>query len=529
MKRIHLTKRQAWIPGIILALILILVVVPYFISSDALRRYAEHQMNSRLKGYTVSIKDAHFHPLSFALDLNGLTLVQNANPNPPVANIRRLHASVYWRELLTGHVVGDFLMDHPKIYINLKNIRKEEESNVPLKNKGWQDALQSVYPLKINVFRINDGELTYIDQGPYEPLKVSRINIYSTNIRNIHYPENVYPSPFRMEARIFEKGKVVLNGHMNFLAKPHVGFKGDLDIANVDLSYFKPITSRENVSVRKGTLSANGDMEYAPDGTTAMHFKDLKITGVDMDYIHMPQTVTKEKERVHEAAQTTKELSNEPSAKIRVDLMRIEGTLGYENRTVNLNYRLFFNPLEVTLENFSNQFSEGAAKLEIKGKFMGTGDTVITGTFRPETKNPDFDVNIAIENTQMPSMSDLFRAYGNFDIKSGLFSFYSEVKVKNNMVTGYVKPLFKNMKVYDRSQYKKEEGVLHKAYVGLINGASKLLKNRPNREVVTKTDISGPIENPKTSTGQVILNLIRNAFIKAILPGFEKEVGQSNK
>jgi len=160
---------------------------------------------------------------------------------------------------------------------------------------------------------------------------------------------------------------------------------------------------------------------------------------------------------------------------------------------------------------------------------MGTGDTVITGTFRPETKNPDFDVNIAIENTQMPSMSDLFRAYGNFDIKSGLFSFYSEVRVKNNMVTGYVKPLFENMKVYDRSQYKKEEGVLHKAYVGLINGASKLLKNRPNREVATKTDISGPIENPKTSTGQVILNLIRNAFIKAILPGFEKEVGQSNK
>jgi hypothetical protein len=241
----------------------------------------------------------------------------------------------------------------------------------------------------------------------------------------------------------------------------------------------------------------------------------------------MPQTVTKEKERVHEAAQTTKEMSNEPSSKIRVDQMKIEGTLEYENRTSNPNYRLFFDPLEITLKNFSNQLSEGPAKLEIRGQFMGTGNTVITGTFRPETKNPDFYVNIAIENTQMPQMSDLFRAYGNFDIKSGLFSFYSEARVKNNMVTGYVKPLFKDMKVYDRSQYK-EKKVSHKVYVGLINVASKLLKNRPNREVATKTDISGPIENPKTSIGQVILNLIRNAFIKAILPGFEREVNQSN-
>jgi hypothetical protein len=530
MKRIsfHLSRRRAWILGSVSVLILILVVLPYFISSDMLRRYAEHQINSRLKGYTVSIKHAHFHPLSFALDLNDVTLVQDANPNPPVANIAGLHASVQWGELLSGHVVGDFLIDRPKIYINLKNIRKEQESKIALKNKGWQDALQSVYPLKINVFRVNAGELTYIDQGPYKPLKVSKINIYSTNIRNIHYPENVYPSSFRMEARIFEKGKLGLDGHANFLAKPHVGFKGDLDLANIDLSYFKPITNRENVSVQEGILSAKGDMEYAPDGTTATHFKDLRIGGVDVNYVHMPQTVTKEKERIHEAAQTTRELSNKPSSKIRVDLMKIEGTLGYENRTSNPNYRLFFDHFEATLKNFSNQFSEGAAKLEIKGQFMGTGNTVMTGTFRPETKNPDFDINIAIENTQMPPMSDLFRAYGNFDIKSGLFSFYSEVRVKNNMVTGYVKPLFKDMNVYDRSQYK-DKKVFHKLYVGLVNGASKLLKNRPNQEVATKTNISGPIESPKTDTTQIILNLIRNAFIRSILPGFEKEVGQSSR
>jgi hypothetical protein len=526
MKRIpfHLSRRWAWILGGVFFLILIvLVVLPYFISSDVLRRYAEHQMNSRLKGYTVSIKYAYFHPIGLALELDALTVVQDANPDPPVANIRGLHASVYWRDLLTGHVVGEFLIDRPKIYVNLKNIRKEQESKVPLKNKGWQDALQSVYPLKINVFKVNDGELTYVDQSSFKPLKVSGINIYSTNIQNIHYPDDVYPSSFSMEGRVFEKGKLSLDGHANFLAKPHVGFKGALGLADIDLSYFKPITNRENISVQKGTFSAKGEMEYASDDTKTIHFKELRIADMDVDYIHLPQTAAEEKERIHETVQTAKELSNKPSSKIRVDLMRIEGTLGYEDRTRNPNYRLFFDQFEGTLKNFSNQFSEGEAKLEMKGKFMGTGDTVITGTFRPETKSPDFEVNVAIENTQMPPMSDLFRAYGNFDIKAGLFSFYSELRIKNNTITGYVKPLFKDMKVYDRRQYK-EKNVFHKLYVGLVGGISKLLENRAHDEVATKTNISGPLENPKTSTAQIILNLITNAFIKSILPGFEKEV-----
>lgn len=156
---------------------------------------------------------------------------------------------------------------------------------------------------------------------------------------------------------------------------------------------------------------------------------------------------------------------------------------------------------------------------------MGTGDTVVTGTFRPYTKDPDFDLNIAIKDTQMPAMSDLFRSYGNFDIKEGLFSFYSELEIKDGRINGYVKPLFKNMKIYDRREYR-DKGLFHKLYIGLVGGLAELLEDRSREVVATKTDISGPIEKPETSTLQVIFNLIKNAFIKSILPGFEKEAAK---
>jgi len=152
------------------------------------------------------------------------------------------------------------------------------------------------------------------------------------------------------------------------------------------------------------------------------------------------------------------------------------------------------------------------------GKFMGTGKTVITGVFRPEKKGPDFDLEVSIENTVMKSMGDLFSAYGNFAVEGGLFSFYSELKVEEDRINGYVKPMFQDMKVTD-SRSKEEKSIFHKLYVGIVRGIKELLEN-PQERVATQADISGPIEDPRASTWQIIQRLVQNAFFKSILPGF---------
>ena len=510
----------------IVAIILIVGGLSYFVSNEVLRRYLEHQMNNNLKGYRVQVGRAYFHPLAFALDLGPLTLTQEANPNLPVADIGRLKASVHWRALLKGHLVGDLLIHRPKLHVNLTNIRKEAESKVPLKDKGWQQAVESIYPLKINVFKINDGDVTYVDEGPYKPLRLSRVFIEASNIRNIRSPENIYPSTIHLEATIFDQGRITLDGRANFLQEPHLGLKANVDVANMDLSYFAPITSRGNISVHKGTLSTKGALEYTPF-ITEVNLKNLDIWGVDIDYLHLPQTGEAERQRVKEATRAAGELSNESTTKIRAEILTIkESRFGYVNKTSSPNYLLFVEHLDATLKHFSNQFIEGPATLELKGKFMGTGDTRVTATFRPRTRSADFTVKAAIENTQMSAMSDLFRAYGNFDIKEGLFTFYTELTIKDQTINGYMKPMFKDLQVYDRRSAE-EKSLFHKLYLGLVKGLSKLLENRVRGEVATKATVSGPVGNPNISTWQVIGNLIRNAFIQSILPGFEKEVGRS--
>jgi hypothetical protein len=58
----------------------------------------------------------------------------------------------------------------------------------------------------------------------------------------------------------------------------------------------------------------------------------------------------------------------------------------------------------------------------------------------------------------------------------------------------------------------------------LIGGVAKLLENRSRREVATKANITGSVDKPETSTWQIVVELIKNAFFKAILPSFDKEV-----
>src|SRR5262249_44098422 len=99
----RLRKPAIWAGGIILVL-LVLVVAASFLVDEPLRRHMEADLNNRLKGYSVRIGRLDFHPFGFSLDLENSTIYQNEHPNPPIATIANLTASVHWKALLFGRL-----------------------------------------------------------------------------------------------------------------------------------------------------------------------------------------------------------------------------------------------------------------------------------------------------------------------------------------------------------------------------------------------------------------------------------------
>jgi Domain of Unknown Function (DUF748) len=516
-------KSFLWIGGSVL-LILILIFAAAFVLDEPLRRKMEADLNNRLKGYTVRIGRLDFHPVGLSLDLKELTIYQTAHPDPPIAHIPNLSASVHWKALLRGRLVADFELDNPTVRFDLTQFSEEAQDETPIKEKGWQDAVQAIYPLKINRFVIRNADVTYIDKGPFRPLRITKVNLLAENIRNVESEKGTYPSPVEVTGVVFDTGKLELKGNADFLAEPHLTFKADFQIENIALDYFKPISERYNFSVRKGVLSAAGSSEYTPD-LTRMSIQKVTLEGVDADYLHDAPSAPV-KETAKEVGKTARKYSNEPTLELKVNEVEVrKGQLGYVNRAAKPPYRVFFTDTTLAIENFSNHLKDGIARGKVQAKFMGSGPTQIDFAFRPETKGPDFNLAVRIENTDMQKMNDLFRAYGNFDVTAGVFSFYSEIKVRQGKIEGYVKPLFRDMKVYDERQ-DREKSVFRKLYEGLVGGIAGLLQNRPREEVATETSISGDIESPQASTSETVLRLIQNAFFKAILPGFEREVSQ---
>jgi hypothetical protein len=388
--------------------------------------------------------------------------------------------------------------------------------------------LQSIYPLKVNEFKIVEGELTYVEDGPFRPLHVSRVNFRAGNILNIYSPDHVYPSDLHLAAVIFDSGTVSLDGHANFLAEPHLGVQAQLTLEGVELDYFRPILTRHNVAIRNGTFSGTGTLEYAPN-TKVVHLQQLTIQKMQLEYLHTARSTAAEKQGARETVQKAQEVNNQPTLYLRVDQLDVvNSTFGFENKATDPPYRLFLADAELHLSNLSNHLREGTAVGTLTGKWLGSGTTAVTATFRPEHTGPDFDLAVRIEQMQMQTMNNLWRAYGDFDVTAGTFSLYMEFQVKNGAVTGYVKPLFKDLDVYDRRQ-DKEEGVFQQLYEGIIGGISWLLENRPRDEVATQTTVSGRLENPETGTWEAVIGLIQNAFFKAVLPGFEREAGRPGR
>ena len=513
-----------WTVGILVGLVVLAVIGSFFID-EPLRRSMEREVNRRLQGYTARIGKLDFHPIGFSLELEDVTVVQDENPDPPVAHLRKLTASVEWRAILLGRVVADFQFDQPKLYINRQHLVKEATDEVPIDKKGWQEALAAVYPLKIDTFKVVDGEVTYVDtagdRSLGRPITISGLNIRAGNIRNVMSADRVYPSTVKAEAVVFDRGRFTLDGRADFLAIPHPGVNAKLALDNIELGTFEPILKQFNVALRKGVLGGRGLVEYAPH-TKTVHLEEVRLTGFDGDLIHARATADTQKQAAKSAGSAAEQASNHPDMLLRIDRVIVrDATFGFVNRAGKKPYRVFLTQTNIDLTNLSNQRSEGTSNVKLTGKFMGSGETTVDAKFRPQDVGPELHASARIENVDMRAMNDLLGAYANIDVASGLFSAYSEVDVKDRKIRGYVKPLFSSLDVYDKEQ-DRDKPAMKKLYEKAIEGVSKLLKNRPRREVATQAELVGSIDDPKASVLQVAGRLIENAFFKAILPGFER-------
>jgi hypothetical protein len=509
--------------GIGLAALIGLLVIVAFVIDEPVRGYIEKQVNDQLKGYRLHIGKLDLHPLTMSVDLEDVTFIQTRNPEPPMARVPKWHASVQLTQLVQGKVVSDHVIERPAVHVTRPQAKSEAQES---RQSTWQDTVRQLFPLEITVLKVQDAEITYFDHPKAQPLELSAVQVEAKNISN-RGPEQDYPSTIHVEAQLFEEGHLTVDGTTNFLAKPFLGVNIDFNLARVPVQKLVGVTGRYNLILTDGVLDADGRAEYSP-WNEAADIRNFVLDRLKGDYVYRSQPT--DKARRAEAVAAAKTAKKKSDLVVMVKHGKVlNSELGFVNKSAKPDYRVFVTDLNAEVDNFSNELKRlqgGDAAVKVTGRFMGTGQTVLAGTFRPEKPDPDFDLDVRIVKTQLKSFNDVLRAYADLDLSKGAFSFFSELSIRNGQVNGYVKPMFKDVEAYDPAQ-DKDKALTQKAYEAVVGGVADLLKSREGERVAIETDVTGPVPNPRASTWQIVGTLIQNAFFKALLPELEKEYGKA--
>jgi hypothetical protein len=514
------TARRSTQVLIAAALVIAALVALDVMVDEPLRRSIERRSNQKLQGYTLRLGSADWSPWRFTtLALERLVLAQNARPRPAVLDFPQASCSLQWRALLRARIVGDCELIEPRLHVDSKQLLSERRDQVAMSDRGWQDAIEEIYPLLINEFRIRDGTLAYVGEDREHPLVLESVQATIENVRNIASPETAYPSAYEVTAMVFGQGPGRLVGRADFLAEPHARTVGKFTFQRVPLDRLQPLIESYQVTVSSGTLSAHGELEYTPK-VQRVEVEEATIDGIHIDYVSDPELTRR-------AVAAVTDAKRRPETEVTIGKLRlVNSELGFINRERDPDFRVFVNDADLALSGWTNRSGAPPSEFEGKGLFMGSGETVMRGLFRPDLDGPDLDLALAIRGTRLESMNDLLRAYAKVDVVDGTFSFFSELRIADGHIEGYVKPLFQDVDVYDKEQDEKE-GFFRKLWERIAGGLAHLLENQPREEVVTIADLAGDVSDPDASNLQVVVNLVKNAFFKAILPGFldRAEVG----
>jgi hypothetical protein len=147
----------------------------------------------------------------------------------------------------------------------------------------------------------------------------------------------------------------------------------------------------------------------------------------------------------------------------------------------------------------------------------------------PFSYNPSFHLNLRLLGLDITKTNDLIEAYGGFNVKRGLFDLVLDVQCNEGELTGYVKPLFRDMVIFNLVQDIQQDNPIQVFWQAIVGGTSAILTNYNRDQLGTLIPFTGTLKGPQINFLATVGNVLKNAFIRAYLPRLEQQtVDQDN-
>ncbi|SHJ11019.1 protein of unknown function [Aquimarina spongiae] len=201
---------------------------------------------------------------------------------------------------------------------------------------------------------------------------------------------------------------------------------------------------------------------------------------------------------------------------VPIDINRLEiinGKASFIQLSTSPTIDLYFDQISLEAKNLKNVARENLelpSTIRANAVSIGQGNVQLEGKLDLIKTIPDMDISFSLEKTNMKSLNDFTHHYTGLDFEEGDLSIYSEVVIVDSYLKGYIKPILTNAKLIGN-----DDGFLDTLWEGFVGFFKFLLKNHKKDSLATKVPLQGNLNNVKTSSWNAILNIFKNAWIKA--------------
>jgi len=158
-----------------------------------------------------------------------------------------------------------------------------------------------------------------------------------------------------------------------------------------------------------------------------------------------------------------------------------------------------------------------------RGRTLGEGEFSVMLQLDAFARSPTFKLEASITNMNLTALNDFLKAYGKFDVERGTAAIFTEVAAADGRYEGYVKPLLEDIDVFSW-QKEKRKNILQVFWQAIVGTTVTVLKNQPKDRLATIVPISGEYDTTKTDILSAIGGVLKNAFVRALLPKIEHSV-----
>ena len=193
-----------------------------------------------------------------------------------------------------------------------------------------------------------------------------------------------------------------------------------------------------------------------------------------------------------------------------------DGEVHYRDFHKNPKVDVVFDQFRMVATNLTNteKLSKTLhAHIEMEARPLREGDIRAKIDLDPYAARPTFNLETELEALPLVKLNDFAKAYAGITFEKGTLRLATELNASKGDFDGYVEPVFEHMSIFNPAH--DSDNPITFIWQAIVGGLTRVIRNHPTDRFGTRVPVHGTFDDPEPAILTTVLNVFRNALIKA--------------